>query len=85
MSVDDDVTALVRLLDGYLRNNPLACDTAEGITRWWLGAAAPDDSRTLMRALERMQADGTIEALQAADGRVRYRRRAMTPPRGTTH
>jgi len=76
MSADDDVSALVRLLTRYLRDNPLACDTAEGIARWWLASVAPVDSRVLMNALDRMRATGAIEMLKAADGRVRYRRPA---------
>jgi Fe2+ or Zn2+ uptake regulation protein len=80
MSADDDVSALVRLLTRYLRDNPLACDTAEGIARWWLASAAPINTVTLMRALDRMQASGAIEMLRAADGRVRYRRRQTDPP-----
>lgn len=82
MPADDDVSALVRLLSRYLRDNPLACDTAEGIARWWLASAAPVDMRLLMSALERMQATGAIEVLRAADGRVRYRRSAVEEASG---
>lgn len=78
MAADDDVTALVRSLNRYLRDNPLACDGAEGIARWWL--AAPVDAGTLADALALMLARGEIQALRAADGRVRYRRRAAEPP-----
>jgi hypothetical protein len=78
MSADDDVTALVRSLNRYLRDNPLACDSADGIARWWL--AAPPDPGTLDAALVRMAREGEIQALRAADGRVRYRRRAAEPP-----
>ena len=73
---DDDVAvgALVHQLAAYLRDNPLACDTQEGIARWWLEPGTAVDGPALSRALERLQRDGLIESLRAADGRVRYRR-----------
>jgi hypothetical protein len=71
---DDAVAALVQQLTAYLRDNPLACDTQEGIARWWLPPGPGLDDQTLSRALEQMHQHGLIEQLPAADGRVRYRR-----------
>jgi len=71
---DDAVAALVQQLTEYLRDNPLACDTQEGIARWWLAPGSAGDDETLSFALERMRQRGLIEQLPAADGRVRYRR-----------
>ena len=67
------VTQLVRAISRYLRINPLASDTSDGIARWWLGAeqASEPDVET---ALDWMQKHGLIETSLAADGRVRYRR-----------
>ena len=63
----------MRALTAYVRTNPLACDTADGIRRWWLGAAdAPME--TLVHALDWMTKEGLMEVLVAADGRQRYRR-----------
>lgn len=67
----DVVCALAR----YLRANPLACDSLEGINRWWL-AAHPVTPEELVRALEWMKEQGLVEELVAADGRMRYRRLA---------
>lgn len=75
---DDKVTALVKDLCRYLRANPQACDTADGIARWWLDAG-PQDRPHLQRALDYLEREGLIENLSAADGRRRYRRRAEAP------
>lgn len=57
----------------YLRANPLAGDTKEGIAQWWLGfASVPVD--VVERALALLQEAGVLETVRAADGRVRYRR-----------
>jgi Fe2+ or Zn2+ uptake regulation protein len=82
MAADDDVDALARKLSRYLRNNPLACDSAEGIARWWLGGDTPVDDAVVKRALEQLQASGVVEVLTAADGRVRYRRAQPGAPPG---
>jgi hypothetical protein len=71
---DDAVAALVQQLTAYLRDNPLASDTQEGIARWWLAPGSVVDDQTLSLALQQMRQEGLIEQLPAADGRVRYRR-----------
>jgi hypothetical protein len=65
---------LVCALARYLRANPLACDSLDGIARWWLAGNefGPED---LMQALAWMVEQGLVEELVAADGRMRYRRR----------
>lgn len=72
----DDVAleALVQQVTAYLRDNPMACDTQEGIARWWLAPGTEVDSEVLSRALQWMQQRRLVESLSAADGRVRYRR-----------
>ena len=76
MNASDPVDEIVRALSRYLRQNPLASDTLEGITQWWL--KSEDLSQAdLLHALERMTQAGVVEATSAADGQVRYRRTAL--------
>ncbi|MFG6413330.1 hypothetical protein ACG02S_05400 [Roseateles sp. DC23W] len=66
---------IVSHLSRYWRQHPDACDTAEGIARWWIDVEPQPVPATLVEgALGWMSACGVVEALQAADGRVRYRR-----------
>jgi hypothetical protein len=68
---DLELLALIRALAAYLRANPLACDTPEGIRRWWL--ASETTAPQVQRALDWMRARRLLEALPAADGHTRYR------------
>jgi len=43
MPDDNAVAELVQQISGYLRDNPLACDTQEGIARWWLAEGTTCD------------------------------------------
>lgn len=61
-------------LQAYLLANPYACDTADGIRRWWLDGKEDVAMEELLRTLERMTQAGLVEAIAAADGRRRYRR-----------
>ena len=73
--MNPDVMIIVQHLSRYLRNHPDACDTSEGIARWWIDAdPAPVPVAIVETALGWMSACGVIEASHAADGRVRYRR-----------
>jgi hypothetical protein len=68
-SVSDVACCLAR----YVRINPLAGDTKEGIAQWWLGLASVS-TETVERALAVLQQAGVLEAVRAVDGHVRYRR-----------
>ncbi len=73
MDVSASVIKVVSVVSWYLRLNPLASDTLEGIAQWWL--KADEVSLTdLTCALEQMEQAGVIEVTNAADGQVRYRR-----------
>jgi len=76
MRATDPVDEIVRALSQYLRMNPLASDTLEGIAHWWL--TAKDVAQAdLVQALERMAHAGVVESTRAADGQVRFRRVAL--------
>jgi hypothetical protein len=75
MPIDPDVMTIVSHLSRYWRQHPDACDTSEGIARWWIDVDPQPVPATLVEgALGWMSACGVVEALHAADGRVRYRR-----------
>ena len=66
--------ATVRALARYLRSNPQASDTAEGIRLWWLDPGVEITMEQLQTAIDWLQEHGIVEELRAADGRRRYRR-----------
>jgi len=68
--------AAIRALALYLRDHPHACDTADGIRRWWLPEGLAVTTDELEKALTWMKQQELIEDTQGADGRVRFRRRA---------
>lgn len=73
--MNPDLAHTVQQLSRYLRHHPKACDTAEGIARWWLSSArAPVPLALVEAALDHLLALDLVQARRAADGRVRYRR-----------
>lgn len=75
--MNPDTAHTVQQLSHYLWRHPNACDTAEGIARWWLlGVSSPTPLPVVISALDHLQALGLLQAHRAADGRVRYRRPA---------
>ena len=65
---------LVRMLARYMRDNPQACDSAEGIRHWWLAGGSVVTADELDKALNWMAQHQLIAETVAADGRVRFRR-----------
>ncbi len=74
MAEGTDPTATVRALARYLRANPHASDTVEGICLWWLAPGVEITMEQLQTVLGWLQEQGVVEELRAADGRRRYRR-----------
>lgn len=68
--------AIIEQLARYMRANPLACDTLEGIAQWWLGAPGVPPAQ-LARVLEQMERDGVVASMRATDGHLRFRRTAL--------
>ena len=65
--------ALIYKLVTYLLANPLASDSCEGIERWWLRNAGRIWRRSTKRSTG-WSRSAAMRRVQAADGRVRYRR-----------
>ena len=80
--MDDDplVMVVIRAVAGYLRDNPRACDTAEGIRRWWLPPGLECTTDTVLTALEWMKRHALIDMTTAADGRQRFSRSRSGEP-----
>jgi len=76
MSDRGGLTDIVGALAFYLCENPEACDTAEGIHRWWFSPDAGYTQDAVARALDWMTERGLVDVTTAADGRQRFRRRA---------
>jgi Fe2+ or Zn2+ uptake regulation protein len=71
-----DLTPIVGALVRYLRANPHACDTAEGIHRWWFPPDVRFTPDAVGRALDWMKRQHLLEVTTAADGHQRFRRSA---------
>ncbi len=72
MSEPAEVMELMYAIARYFRSHPHACDTLDGVARWWLAPASPP-GRELQTALDLLGSEGIVEAVHAADGRTRYR------------
>ncbi len=68
---------MIRRLAIYLRRNPLAGDTQEGVASWWLDVNA-GSLQLLESVLGWFVAEGILDAVDGGDGRVHYRRAALT-------
>jgi hypothetical protein len=72
-AMQPEIRVIVEALIEYVSANPLACDTEDGIARWWL----PDcrqSSHDVATALGWLVRSGLLQTVTAADGRTRYRR-----------
>lgn len=74
---------VVRCLSQYLSSHPMACDTPEGIRRWWLSREAPVP--VVQAALVLMQRCGVVQESRAVDGRIRFRRCAADQKEGSAN
>ena len=68
---NDDIVAQ-QILE-YLHEHPHACDTLEGIARWWVMRQRLNESvDVIQRALERLKTEGVIEEHKGPDRRTLY-------------
>ncbi len=78
MKVTDPQDPAVQALTAYWLRHPQASDTLDGICRWWV-AVPPFTRSQVEAALAWLVMRGLVQAHQAADGRVRYRRVVDAP------
>ena len=71
---DPDFQAIVIALAHYLIANPLACDSLEGMRRWWFEQEYQWPQYQLDKAAGWMKEQRLIEEVVGSDGRARYRR-----------
>lgn len=70
------MVAIAQALVSYLLTHPGACDTLDGISRWWFDTEDAVNPKAVKQALDALVERGLLEAIPAADGRVRFRRGA---------
>jgi hypothetical protein len=71
---DEHLTEIVDAILRYLDSHPDAADTVEGIAKWWLPKAWCADARSVLVALERLEAQGLVHRRINADRHVLYSR-----------
>jgi hypothetical protein len=71
--------AIRRALACYLRTHRHACDTADGIARWWVPQDLNVLESELLPILACYEARGLVRMFASADGRCYYRRRQAQP------
>lgn len=78
MKNDELAFEIQRLHDAilhYLRSNPNAADSLEGIMNWWLPKRgyAQANTEEVMLALDQLIAAGVVEKILLVDGTILYR------------
>ena len=74
MKEEASVAEVASTILNYLRQNPEAQDTFEGIVNWWLPDQQHQQSRaTIKEALDRLLAAGLIREHKGTDGQISYR------------
>ena len=73
-AVEKKTEKISRMILGYLRKNPDAGDTLEGITRWWLNMERIDLSvKEVAQALESLMEQGVITINKDRGGTTLYK------------
>lgn len=73
MSAEPEIVTIVKRLSHYLRKNPQASDTPEGIACWWIEPGVAATPGAVEDALAWMVNCDAVTSVRAADGRVHYR------------
>lgn len=70
--LDPSAAAVAVQVVRYVRRNPRAADTCNGIARWWLPAGAQADPAVVLRALEALVREGMLQATRLPSGDFLY-------------
>jgi hypothetical protein len=73
--MQSEIRVIAAALIEYVLANRFACDTEEGIERWWLSDRA-QRTQDVNAALDWLVHRGLWQTTTAADGRTSYRRNA---------
>lgn len=68
---------LRRALSSYLRANAQACDTADGIARWWLLPHFNVSEMEVLPLLDELFEKGLLTRFSTLEGRWLYRRASI--------
>jgi hypothetical protein len=71
LSAEHSINLAMERIVGYVRSNPHAADTLEGIASWWLaeiGPSIPPDALTI--ALERLAIKGVLASRKLPSGKM---------------
>ncbi len=69
------VGQIAKAIRAYLKENPRAADTLEGISACWLAQGDVPSCDDVLRALERLVSQGQLEKHISPDGRRLFRKR----------
>lgn len=64
-------------LSRYLRANARACDTVDGIARWWMPAGFNVSETEVLPLLDELREKGLITRFSTLEGRWLYRRSSI--------
>ena len=74
MASADRQPMLRRTLSSYLRTNAQACDTADGIARWWMLPHIDVSEAEVLPLLDELREKGLVTRFSTLEGRWLYRR-----------
>ena len=77
MASADRQSMLRRSLSRYLRANARACDTVDGIARWWMPAGFNVSETEVLLLLDELREKGLMTRFSTLEGRWLYRRSSI--------
>ena len=77
MASADRRPMLRRALSSYLRANAQACDTADGIARWWMLPHVDVSEAEVLPLLDELCERGLTRRFSTLEGRLLYRRSSI--------